>query len=130
MRILVVDDDRDYLGHLAGKLQARGHDVLSAFDGKEARELLDIEHADLIVSDVVMPNLDGIWFHSYVREFSDMPDIPFIFMTSRDEDVPSDLVVNPSVDLSVSKKLGLEKIADRIERFGNAASAKANPARN
>lgn len=37
MRILVVDDDGDYLGLLAGKLRARGHDVLSAADGKEAR---------------------------------------------------------------------------------------------
>ena len=128
MRILVVDDDRDYLGLLANQLQARGHDVFSAVNGKEARELLDIEHADLIVSDVFMPTLDGIWFHSYVREFSNVPDIPFVFITCRDDTPPRDLVVNPSVDLSLSKTLGMGDLVGRIESFSNAAKAEAKAA--
>lgn len=128
MRILVVDDDGDYLGLLAGKLRARGHDVLSAADGKEAREILDVEHADLIVSDVFMPNLDGIWFHSYVRDASVEPEIPFVFVTNRDDASTDDLVVNPSIDLTLSKSLGMEELVGRIERFGKDGRAEANPA--
>jgi two-component system, OmpR family, response regulator len=117
MRILVVDDDRDYLGLLTNLLQTRGHDVFPAEEGKQARELLDVEQVDLIVSDVVMPTLDGVWFHSYVREFSNVPDIPFVFLSCRDDDDTRDLVVDSNVDLSLSKMLAPDELVGRIECF-------------
>lgn len=117
MRILVVDDDKDYLHLLANSLQARGHDVFSAEEGKQARELLDVEQVDLIISDVFMPTLDGVWFHSYVREFSDVPDIPFIFISGLDNEDTRNLVVNPGIDLSISKLVEPEELVSRVERF-------------
>jgi DNA-binding response OmpR family regulator len=124
MRILAVDDDSDYLCLLVNLLQARGHDVLSAHEGKEARELLDVEHVELIVSDVFMPTLDGVWFHSYVREFSDTPDTPFVFISCRDNEYTRDLAANRSVDLSLSKMLGPEELVEQIEHFAKTAEMK------
>ena len=128
MRILVVDDDRDYLGLLASQLQARGHDVISAVDGKEARELLDVEHADLVVSDVSMPTLDGIWLHSYVRDFSDEPDTPFVYVTTPGDGSTGDLVVDPRIDLVLKKATETEELVRRIESFVKTGKAKPNPA--
>jgi DNA-binding response OmpR family regulator len=117
MRILLVDDDRRYLEMLSSLLQSRGHKVFPAEEGKEARELLEAEQVDLIISDVVMPTLDGVWFHSYVREFSNLPDVPFIFISGNDKSLLSELVIQPDKDLSLSKALGPEALVNRIEMF-------------
>jgi DNA-binding response OmpR family regulator len=117
MKILVVDDDTKYLGLLSSLLRDRGHEVFMAEEGKQARELLDVEQVDLIISDVVMPTLDGVWFHSYVREFSNVPDVPFVFVSGHDDDHTRNLVINPSLDLSLSKMLPPEKLMKRIEGF-------------
>ncbi len=117
MRILLVDDDRSYLGLLSKLLRTRGHEVFCAEEGKEARELLDIEQIDLIISDVYMPTLDGVWFQSYVREFSTIPDVPFIFISGSDDDHTRNLIVNPSLDYFLSKGLPPEKLVAQIEGF-------------
>jgi len=117
MRILLVDDDRSYLSLLSKLLRNRGHEVFCAEEGKEARELLDIEQVDLIISDVHMPTLDGVWFQSYVREFSTVPDVPFIFISGGDDADTQDLVVNPSLDLFLSKSLPPEELVREVEGF-------------
>lgn len=117
MKILVVDDDRNYLGLFSNLLRNRGHEVFPAEEGKEARELLDVEQIDLIISDVYMPTLDGVWFHSYVREFSNRPDVPFIFISGSDDEYTHDLIIDPNIDLSLSKTLTPETLVSRIESF-------------
>lgn len=117
MKILVVDDDRNYLGLFSNLLRNRGHEVFPAQEGKEARELLEVEQIDLIISDVYMPTLDGVWFHSYVREFSNRPDVPFIFISGSDDEYTRDLIIDPSLDLSLSKTLTHETLVSRIEGF-------------
>lgn len=117
MKILLVDDDRSYLSLLSKLLRNRGHDVFCAEEGKEARELLDIEQVDLIISDVHMPTLDGVWFQSYVREFSTVPDVPFIFISGHDDADTKNLAVDPSLDLFLSKLLPPEKLVGEIEGF-------------
>ncbi len=121
MKILVVDDDRNYLGLFSSLLRNRGHEVFPAEEGKEARELLEVEQIDLIVSDVYMPTLDGVWFHSYVREFSNRPDVPFIFISGNDDEYTRDLIIDPRLDLSLSKSLSPETLVNHIESFVNKA---------
>src|SRR5439155_3160250 len=58
-RILVVDDQRSNVEMMAGLLKARGHDVLTALDGKTALETVRVSHPDLVVSDILMPGIDG-----------------------------------------------------------------------
>jgi DNA-binding response OmpR family regulator len=124
MKILVVDDDTNYLGLLSNLLRERGHEVFLAEEGKAARELLDVEQVDLIISDVVMPTLDGVWFHSYVREFSNAPEVPFVFVSGRNDEYARNLVINPRLDLSLSKMLPPEKLMKQIEGFTKGSTVK------
>ena len=71
MRILIVDDEEAFLNVMEQVLRTQGYDVVKAQDGKQAREALEGEKIDLIMSDVFMPTLDGVRFHSFVREFTD-----------------------------------------------------------
>lgn len=118
MKILAVDDNAGFLKVLGDFLENFGHDVYLAEDGKEARELLEKKPVDLIISDVVMPSLDGIRLHSYVREFSDMQKIPFIFISAYGDEQTKAVIVEPDIDYFFSKMAPIEEIVGLIEKLG------------
>ena len=117
MRILVVDDNKGFLDVMAQLLRDYGYEVFVAEDGKQAREFLEIEKVDLIISDVFMPTLDGTRFHSYVREFTDARDVPFIFISGYDDEHTRNVVVNSDIDYFFSKTTPVETIVDLIEKL-------------
>jgi CheY-like chemotaxis protein len=117
MRILVVDDNKGFLDVMAQLLRDYSYEVFVAEDGKQAREFLEIEKVDLIISDVFMPTLDGTRFHSYVREFTDARDVPFIFISGYDDEQTRNVVVNSDIDFFFSKTTPVETIVDLIEKL-------------
>jgi len=125
MNILLVDDEESFLDVMKALLNAAGHSVLLAGDGKAAREVLDLEKVDLIISDIMMPTLDGARFHSYVREFTANSDVPFIFMSGL-TDVAQMLDMDPARDFFLSKNSNAEeilKLVDQVSLQDSDASA-------
>jgi CheY-like chemotaxis protein len=125
MKILVVDDEKGFLDVMGDLLKDYGYDVLLAEDGKQAREFLEVEKVDLIISDVFMPTLDGVRFHSYVREFTDAHDVPFIFISGYDDEQTRSVVVNSKIDFFLSKTAPVENILNLIESLKAARQAKS-----
>ncbi len=82
MIILNVDDRQDNRYLFETILRAAGHEVYSAADGAEALALLKNIQCDLIVSDVVMPGMDGFQFCREVKSSPATRDIPFVFFTA------------------------------------------------
>ena len=119
MRILLVDDEESFLSVMGRVLREHGYDVVLAEDGKKAREALDGEKIDLIISDVFMPTLDGVRFHSYVREFTDAKDVPFIFISGYDDEHTRGLAKESPRDYFLSKTTPLEDIVALIEKVKN-----------
>jgi CheY-like chemotaxis protein len=79
-RILLAEDDDSVRSFVARALQHRGHSVEEAEDGLEALELLDVgAHYDLLITDIVMPGLDGIALALKVAR--DVPDLPVLLIT-------------------------------------------------
>jgi signal transduction histidine kinase len=66
-------------------LEMSGYRVRIALNGQEALDLLDRERPDLIISDIMMPLIDGYEFHTKVRERPELLRVPFIFLTARGE---------------------------------------------
>jgi len=125
MKILLVDDERGFLTVMGDILRESGYNVILAENGKQAREVLEVERVDLIVSDVFMPTLDGVRFHDYVREFTDIPDIPFIFMSGYDDEHTKNLVIDPAIDFFLSKTAPVEKVLALIETLRTAKDTKS-----
>jgi response regulator RpfG family c-di-GMP phosphodiesterase len=125
MKILLVDDEHGFLTVMGDILRENGYEIILAENGKQAREVLECEHVDLIVSDVFMPTLDGVRFHDYVREFSDSQDIPFIFMSGYDDEHTRNLVVDPAIDFFLSKTTPIEKVLSLIETQRTPKEAKS-----
>jgi DNA-binding response OmpR family regulator len=126
MKILLVDDERGFLGVMGDVLRENGYDVVPAENGKQAREALECEHVDLIVSDVFMPTLDGVRFHDYVREFTDAQDTPFIFMSGYDDEQTRNLIIDPAIDFFFSKTAPIENVLHLIETLKTSRESKPN----
>jgi DNA-binding response OmpR family regulator len=124
MKILLVDDEKDFLNVMGDVLTEYGHEVIFAENGKQAREALEVERVDLIISDVFMPTLNGVRFHSYVRDFTDSSDVPFIFMSGYDDENTRNLVVDPEIDFFFSKTTPIENVVTFIEKLKAARESK------
>jgi CheY-like chemotaxis protein len=126
MKILIIDDEEGFLDMMDGVLRAKGYDVVRAQDGKQAREAMEEEKIDLIISDVFMPTLDGVRFHSFVREFTDAKDIPFIFISAYDDKRLRDLAAESPNDYFLRKPTPVEDILALIEKATGTSTGK-NP---
>jgi putative two-component system response regulator len=82
MRILVVDDKKENLYLLETLLRGSGYDVVLATNGAEALEELRVQRADLIISDILMPVMDGFQFCKNVKENEKTAGIPLVFYTA------------------------------------------------
>ena len=125
MRILMVDDEEGFLGVMNGVLREQGYEVVLAADGKQEREALEGGNIDLIISDVFMPTLDGVRFHSFVREFSGMKDVPFIFISGYDDEHTRGLASQSPNDYFLGKTTPLEDILaliDKVKRTSGKSS--------
>ncbi|HVE81266.1 MAG TPA: response regulator, partial [Myxococcales bacterium] len=80
-RILAVDDERATCEALAEMLSRWGHKVETASDGNEAMKRAQEFHPDVVLSDLAMPETDGLWLLRAIKE--EMPDCPVVFLTGR-----------------------------------------------
>ncbi|ACL65736.1 two component, sigma54 specific, transcriptional regulator, Fis family [Anaeromyxobacter dehalogenans 2CP-1] len=80
-RVLIVDDETDSREALAELTQRWGYDVQTASDGTEALRRAIEGHPDVILTDLVMPNMDGLWLLRALR--AELPDCPVVLLTGR-----------------------------------------------
>ena len=88
LRILVVDDNADAANSLAMLLKVNGHDVVTAYDGKQASDATERSKFDVVLLDIGLPKLDGYAVARHVRSLSDGAEIMLVAMTGlgRDDD--------------------------------------------
>jgi two-component system NtrC family response regulator len=78
--ILIVDDEKNYLTILSALLEEEGFEVLTALGGQEALEIYKTSDLDLVVTDMKMPEMDGIALLENIKQLD--PDLPVIMMTA------------------------------------------------
>lgn len=81
MKILVVDDAATVRWILRQMLEAKGHSVIEAADGEQALTILDGEEVEGVVSDILMPNMDGFRLCLEIRKRVKLRRLPFVFFT-------------------------------------------------
>src|SRR5579859_7132175 len=82
-KVLVVDDDEDIVQIVGTLLENEGYKTVTASNGKEAFDKALTEKPDLIIADIMMPEMDGWEFCWRVRENQSLGETPFIFLTAR-----------------------------------------------
>lgn len=81
--ILVCDDERDIVSAIRIYLTGEGYQVLEAYSGLEALEMLEKHRVDLVLMDIMMPQMDGLTAVAKIRE---KRNVPVIFLTAKSED--------------------------------------------
>ena len=110
--ILVCDDDKEIVDAIDIYLTGEGFHILKAYDGYDALKILETEHADLMIIDVMMPGLDGIRTTLKVRETN---SIPIIILSAKSEDSDKILGLNIGADDYLSKPFNPLELVARVK---------------
>lgn len=115
MNILVVEDHATNRKLLRAQLESVGHDVVEVGDGVEALEFLRRESVDLVISDILMPNMDGFRLCHEIRRDPGLSTMPFVLYTST-YNSPADrtLAVTVGADRFVTKPAPPSVLAEAI----------------
>ncbi len=111
MTILTVDDDPNLLQFLAVNLESRGFRVLQAHDGVEALQIFAEHQPDLIILDLVMPDLDG-W--SVCRQIRETSVVPIIVLSARGDEEGKVKALQLGADDYLTKPFGVPELLARI----------------
>ena len=126
MKILVVDDERLLVKGIKFNLENEGYQVETAYDGLKAVELAKNGGFDLIILDLMMPELDGLEACLRIREFS---NVPVIILTARGEDTDKIIGFECGADDYVTKPFNILELKARVRallrRSGAGGTAKS-----
>ncbi|WP_302658962.1 response regulator transcription factor [uncultured Dysosmobacter sp.] len=111
MRILVVDDEKTLVKGMKFNLENEGYEVECAYDGAVALDLAREGRFDLIILDVMMPEMDGIEACMKIREFS---NVPIIMLTAKSEDADKLMGFESGADDYLTKPFNILELKARV----------------
>jgi two-component system alkaline phosphatase synthesis response regulator PhoP len=114
-KILIVDDEQDIIEILQYNLTKCGYTVYTASDGKEAVKKAKKVLPDLILLDVMMPNLDGIQACEEIRQIPELKNTIIAFLTARSEDYSEIAGFNAGADDYIAKPIRPKVLITRIQ---------------
>ena len=112
MKILVVDDEALLVKGIRFNLQNEGYEVVTGFNGMEAVQLAKDPSIDLIILDVMMPEMDGLTACSKIREFS---NAPIIFLTAKTDDMDKLIGFDHGADDYMTKPFNILELKARVK---------------
>ena len=110
-RILIVEDEKKIARFLELELKHEGYDVLTAFDGRSGLETAQSEDPDLLILDLMLPELSGIEVCRRLRHTS---DIPIIMLTAKDDVSDKVMGLDMGADDYMTKPFAIEELLARI----------------
>jgi two-component system alkaline phosphatase synthesis response regulator PhoP len=113
-KILIVDDEPDILEFLQYNLRKEGYEVVTAADGKQAITTAEREKPNLILLDIMMPELDGVETCRALRSNKMFADTPIAFLTARDEDFSQIAALDVGGDDYITKPIKPRVLISRI----------------
>ncbi len=113
--ILIVDDEKDILELLKYNLEKEGYRIATATNGKKALEAT-AKKIDLVLLDVMMPEMDGLEVCRKLRSNPSTADIPVVFLTARDSDVDEVVGLELGADDYIKKPIKVRTLIARIKR--------------
>jgi two-component system sensor histidine kinase ChiS len=117
MTLLVVDDNHKTLKYLKSALSKYGYTVITSNNAKEALSILSKTSIDLIIADIMMPEMNGTEFCQIIRERKGEDYIPIIFLTalSSVDDVATGFIAG--ADDYLTKPVRLKELIEKIQQY-------------
>lgn len=111
-RILIVDDEKNIVDILKFNLNKESFDTLEAYDGKQAIDIAEREKPDLIILDIMLPEMDGF---TVCRKLRQTMQTPIIMLTAREEEVDKVLGLELGADDYITKPFSPRELMARVK---------------
>ena len=129
-KILLVDDDKDILEILSYNLRKEGFEVEKATDGFSALKKAKKFVPDLIILDVMMPNMDGMETCEKLREITELNEVIITFLTARSEDYSQIAGLDSGADDYISKPIRPKVLVSKVKSLLRRRTKKTNNKNN
>lgn len=103
VKLLLVDDEPDILEFLSYNFRKNGFNVVTASNGLEGIKRMNAESPQVVISDILMPEMDGIEMCKVIRKSEEFYKVPFIFLTAVTDDYKVLYAMSSGADQFVSK---------------------------
>lgn len=111
-RVLIVDDELSIIKFLRANLESSGYQVLTAMNGVEAIQTFEMELPDLVILDIMMPEMDGFEVYRRIREWS---QIPIIMLSARGDESDKVKCLDLGADDYITKPFGAKELIARVK---------------
>lgn len=115
--VLVVDDDEDLVKMLKFRIEGEGYEFMSAGDGKEMLQLLKVKTPNVIVLDVMLPNMDGYTALREMRKEEKYNNIPVIVLTAKEKKRLEDLFTLENIAFFMEKPFDMKELLQKIREL-------------
>lgn len=116
-RILVVDDEPDIVETLKFRLESKGYEVITAFDGLEALEKARKGKPDLIILDIMLPKMDGYQVCRLLKFDEKYSSIPVVMLTAKTQEADKVTGLKTGADVYVTKPFDANKLLEIIKEM-------------
>ena len=110
-KILVVDDEKPISDIIKFNMAKEGYEVLTAFDGREALEVFAAENPDIIILDLMLPEIDGLEVARTIRKTS---NVPIIVLSAKDTEFDKVIGLEIGADDYVTKPFSMRELVARV----------------
>jgi len=124
VKILVVEDEKDLNRFVSLSLRNNGYEVVSCFDGAEALDKMASESFALVLTDIMMPKMDGYELCESIRSFE--KDLPIVFMTAKDDKISKLTGYSLGVDDYIVKPFDMDILLMKISAILRRSKIKNN----
>jgi DNA-binding NarL/FixJ family response regulator len=121
-KLLLIDDDPNLILLVKDYLEFRGYEVITAENGREALEVLDSQSPDMIICDVMMPEMDGYSLVSTIRSQAKHSWIPVLFLSAKGQSQDRVKGLNIGADVYMVKPFEPEELVAQVESSLKQAS--------
>jgi len=114
LRILIVDDDKEFLALLSKSIESWGYEVISASGGKEALGMIKNKKADIVILDYLMPNMNGAETLEKIRRID--KKVPVIMFTASVQNMDT-RIKESGADDYLLKPFNPEQLLEKVKKF-------------
>ena len=129
-KIMIVDDEPDVVDLVKIVLKSEGYEVVTANSGREALEKIGTEMPDLVLLDIMMPQMDGWEVYNHIKSNSKTKDIPVAMLTAKSQSIDKMIGLHVvQVDDYITKPFGRAELLERVKKILSEKGRLQPPAR-
>ena len=123
-KIMIVEDEPDIIKMLEYNLKKEGFRITSVSDGREALRRVEREHPDIIILDLMLPEIDGLEVCKTLKQSSDTADIPVIMLTAKAQETDKIVGLELGADDYITKPFSIRELTARVKAVLRRAGEK------